>query len=161
MSHLSRRMTHALRHDPLSYGLIPGLKGEVKVYELADALGVSVGTIYEIHDRDPKGRFVVEGADIRAAQGHSIDIDPVGAPSCAPLFLWHGTWASNIDDILAQGLLPMERTHVHLSGHREIARTRGNVVLRIPSAGVEGLVMAANGVWLTKRVPPNHIMWEY
>jgi putative RNA 2'-phosphotransferase len=78
----------------------------------------------------------------------------------------HGTVARFLDSIFADGLRPGARTHVHLSASTETAATVGArrgrpVVLLIDSAAMSTdgheFFRAANGVWLTRHVPPAFI----
>lgn len=72
-----------------------------------------------------KRRFAVEGTRIRASQGHSVEVD-LGLPAATPpSHLYHGTVASNLDAIRAEGLRPMNRHDVHLSPDRETATRVG------------------------------------
>jgi len=57
---------------------------------------------------DPKGRFERdERADetvIRAAYGHSVDVDMDATDGAVPDTLYHGTAPRNLDAILSEGL---------------------------------------------------------
>lgn len=77
--------------------------------------------------------------------------------------LYHGTVERFLDAILSEGLRPMERHHVHLSGDIQTAIALGSRrgkprVLRVNAkemheAGHQ-FYRSANGVWLTETVPP-------
>ncbi len=117
-----------------------------------------------------KRRFAIEGTRIRASQGHTIDVD-LALPAATPAsFLYHGTVARNLDAIRAEGLRPMNRHDVHLSPDRETATwvgaRRGRpIVLSVDAAAMhrDGHVfhVSANGVWLTKSVPPRYVGVAY
>ncbi len=68
--------------------------------------------------------------------------------------------------VLADGLRPMARQYVHLSGDEatalEVGRRHGHpVVLAVDSQRMyrdgHDFFVTANGVWLTERVPPSYL----
>nr|WP_281244629.1 RNA 2'-phosphotransferase [Halopelagius inordinatus] len=126
---------------------------------------------------DPKGRFERAGGRVRAAYGHSIDVDldadgedADGHPDSSesiPDALYHGTAPRNVDAIREEGLKPMGRREVHLSTSVDDAREVGSrhatdpVVLRVDvgelrRAGRE-VRKRGNAVYTTKRVPPRFL----
>ena len=74
-----------------------------------------------------------------------------------------------MDEIREQGLLKMNRHHVHLSDERETAVKVGSrrgkpIILTIRSgamyeSGIE-FYQSDNGVWLTETVPPEYIEFK-
>lgn len=85
-----------------------------------------------------------------------------------PEFLYHGTVATFIDAIIAEGLKKMSRHHVHLSADEETAikvgQRRGKpVILKIKSAEMftagGTFYLSDNGVWLTDAVVPAFIIF--
>lgn len=83
-----------------------------------------------------------------------------------PKLLYHGTVAAALDAILAEGLTPGRRHHVHLSGDLETARRVGArrgapVILAVRAADMaragSAFMLTANLVWLTEHVPPRFI----
>ena len=110
--------------------------------------------------------FSPDGARIRARQGHSIDVEldwPAVAP---PEFLYHGTVERFFAAILAEGLRPMKRHHVHLSPDVATAQVvgarRGEAVILEIAAGAMAAAgnvfyLTGNGVWLTDSVEPRYI----
>ncbi|AUV83724.1 RNA 2'-phosphotransferase [Salinigranum rubrum] len=128
---------------------------------------------------DPKGRFetrVVDGErELRAAYGHSVDVDLDAAgddrtDADHPDTLYHGTAPRNLDAILAEGLKPMGRQAVHLSGTRETARDVGRrhtdgddnpVVLAVDVRSLVGDGFAVRkrgtGTYTVARVPPEFL----
>jgi putative RNA 2'-phosphotransferase len=78
-----------------------------------------------------------------------------------PEYLYHGTAYRFLESIRQQGLLPMSRLYVHLSGDVETARVVGKrhgrpVVLKIHSGDMHRdgfpFYRSQNGVWLAKKV---------
>jgi len=72
----------------------------------------------------------------------------------------------SLEAILATGLKPMGRHHVHLSPDAETAQVVGRrrgppVILRVAAGemAADGHVfrLSGNGVWLTDHVPPRYI----
>ena len=103
---------------------------------------------------------------IRAAQGHSVEVDLGLEVASAPETLWHGTVERFLDSIMSEGLKPSGRTHVHLSDSLSTARSVGSrrgkpVILTVAAAALQRdgheFFLSSNGVWLTAHVPPTHL----
>ncbi len=100
---------------------------------------------------------------IRAAQGHSINVNLELTSKRPPAILFHGTVNKFLTTILKEGLKPMSRQHVHLSANEDtaadVASRRGKpIILKIDCntmllKGYE-FYQSENGVWLTEHVPP-------
>jgi len=160
---LSKRMSHALRHEPWLYELELDEEGWTPVADLLAALGVSRERLEDVVRDSPKQRFELAGDRIRARYGHSVPGRIVRVPGVPPELLYHGTGASAADRIRREGLRPMRRQYVHLSVTREMAesvgRRKGEQVrvltvdtVAARAAGVE--FMRGNElVWLAMNVP--------
>ncbi len=169
----SKFLSLVLRHAPEHIGIVLDEHGWTDVDTLiakANAAGVGLDrtTLLEIVRTSDKQRFTLsaDGARIRAAQGHSVGIDLDLAPSVPPAILFHGTARTNVDAILAEGLKPGRRRHVHLSPDEETAHRVGMrhgapVIFRVDTARMhaDGLIFwqADNGVWLTDGVAPAYL----
>lgn len=167
----SRFLSYVLRHHPDAVGVRLDEGGWVAVDVLLAALTrhgrpVSRDQLDRIVAGTGKQRFEVRDEWIRAAQGHSVDVDLRLPPVVPPPVLFHGTVARFLARIRADGLRPQGRNHVHLSADREAAALvgarRGHpVVLTVDAAGMHrggfAFYRAANGVWLTDHVPPEWI----
>ncbi|MEO0831322.1 MAG: RNA 2'-phosphotransferase, partial [Pseudomonadota bacterium] len=103
---------------------------------------------------------------IRAAQGHSIEVDLALEPAVPPNQLYHGTALAKLGTILAEGLTPQSRQHVHLSIDEDTATRVGQrhgepIVLKVAAGqmSADGKVFwrADNGVWLTDVVAPEYL----
>ncbi len=113
---------------------------------------------------DPKGRFERDGGRLRAAYGHSVEVSLSSASGPVPETLYHGTSPEAVESIMAEGLKPMARQHVHLSGSRTAAREVGRrhasepVVLEVEADALqaEGHEITKRGtrVYTTDHVPP-------
>ena len=113
---------------------------------------------------NPKRRFTLDAENnrIRANQGHSLAVDLGLTPLEPPVVLYHGTSRAVLPRILVEGLQPMGRHHVHLSGDVDTAwavgRRHGPAAVLIVESGrmhIAGhpFYRSANGVWLTDHVP--------
>jgi putative RNA 2'-phosphotransferase len=176
---VSKRMSRVLRHTPESIGLTLDPNGWVPVAELLDALArhgrvVTRAELEAVVAGNDKQRFALwTGSDgvlrIRASQGHSaqVVVDLALTPITPPELLYHGTGSGNVPAILAQGLRPGRRHHVHLSVDVATAvtvgRRRGGPVsvlaVRAAALAARGhdFYRSDNGVWLTATVPPEVI----
>ena len=173
MSQDSKLLSLVLRHRPDLAGLTLGAGGWVAVDDLLAGLArmgrpLDRAALERIVAGSDKKRFTLseDGARIRAAQGHSIEVDLGLAPSRPPDLLFHGTAEASLPAILAEGLRPEGRQHVHLSPDRTTALVVGRrhgrpVVLRVEAFAMhrDGLPFwqADNGVWLTEAVPPRYL----
>lgn len=162
----SKRLSFLLRHcqEPLYIDLNGGW---AKVRTILDALHISRETLEQIVAKDEKGRYAFDhtGQRIRANQGHSIPGVVVEMEQPEPLQrLYHGTATRFLDDILREGLKPMNRQFVHISPDYETAVRVGSrhgkpVVLEIDAQRLVkdgyALYRSFNGVWQAKAVPPD------
>ncbi len=165
---LSKYISRVLRHRPEDANIQLDEHGWANVEELlvgmnANGRKIDRETLKEIVRTDKKQRysFNEDKTLIRANQGHSIPVDVELAEQEPPEYLYHGTADRFLESIRKQGLLPMSRLYVHLSGDVETARIVGKrhgrpVVLKIHSGDMyrDGVTFyrSQNGVWLTKKV---------
>lgn len=173
MKQMSKFLSLVLRHEPQAIGLTLDANGWADVGELI-AKAAKAGKHYtpeliaEIVATSDKKRFTLseDGTRIRAAQGHSVEVDLGLAPVEPPVVLYHGTASRSVASIRAEGLRPGSRQQVHLSPDKETARKVGMrhgapVVLVIQSGRMHAngiaFFRADNGVWLTDHVPPDYI----
>ena len=165
---VSKYLSKHLRHQPDRLGITLDENGWVSVDELMRAAAAH-GFLFTRAELDhvvavnDKQRFTIDGARIRANQGHSVTVDLDLPPAEPPEYLYHGTVARSLSAIRAEGLRPMNRHDVHLSPDRETANRvgarRGRPVVLSVHAGAmhrAGHVfrVSTNGVWLTGTVPP-------
>lgn len=170
---ISKALSYWLRHAPGAAGLalddagwapVPAVMAALERDGLTNDLADLQRTVAE----SDKNRFEFsgDGTQIRARQGHSIGVDldwPITEP---PEYLFHGTVERSLGAIMAEGLKPMARHHVHLSPDIETATKVGArrgeaVILRIRAQemALEGAIfrLSSNGVWLVDAVPPASI----
>ncbi|MCC8059998.1 MAG: RNA 2'-phosphotransferase [Clostridiales bacterium] len=125
---------------------------------------LTMETLEQIVREDEKQRysFNEDKTLIRANQGHSIPVDVELEQVTPPEILYHGTGEKSVALIDVQGLFPMSRLYVHLSGDSDTARKVGQrhgrpVIYRVFSGKMSedgiSFYRSVNGVWLTKVVP--------
>jgi putative RNA 2'-phosphotransferase len=164
-----------LRHKPERIGLSLDRGGWAKVDELllkANQAGVSLNKdlLQWVVDNNDKQRFSFsqDRQRIRANYGHSMPVDLDFAPSKPPVFLFHGTATRFLESIKRQGLVPRKRNHVHLSPDHQTAimvgRRHGKPIVLTIRAGrmyERGFQFfcSTNAIWLTERVPAEHILF--
>ena len=171
---LSKYLARILRHAPESAGLTLDREGwaEMKSVVLAARrarVATDADDLRRVVASNDKQRFALsaDGERIRAVQGHSThSVSRSFEAITPPNLLWHGTAERNVPAILANGLRPGKRHHVHLSPDRDTALKVGvrhgpPVLLEVAAGAMAsaGLVFhrAENGVWLTSEVPPAYL----
>lgn len=175
MSKESRFIARVLRHSPQDAGITLGPGGWVSVADLLRGMRaaghrVSRDGLTRIVEENDKRRFTLssDGQRIRAAQGHSVEVDLGLAPARPPETLFHGTATRSLDGIFRDGIISAKRQSVHLSADEDTAMAVGArhgspVVLAVAAGemfrGGHEFRMADNGVWLTDRVPPERLFF--
>ncbi|MFF9312059.1 RNA 2'-phosphotransferase [Streptomyces sp. NPDC014748] len=168
---VSKYLSKHLRHQPERIGLTLDEGGWVAVDALIAAAAAhgfpfTRDELDRVVAANDKQRFAIDGDLIRASQGHTVEVDLGLPPATPPPYLYHGTVARYVEPIRAEGLRPMNRHDVHLSPDRETATRVGArrgrpVVLFVDAAAMhrDGHVfhVSANGVWLTRAVPPQYL----
>lgn len=182
---VSRLLSKILRHDPAMVGLRLDNQGWVSIDELIRAIERAAGKvdaskrlrtlptitkelISAVVATNDKQRFSLspDGKRIRAAQGHSVNVDLGYAEMEPPAVLYHGTAWSNWESIAVEGLTPRTRHAVHLSTDVDTATRVGArhgqpLVLVVDTARMraDGYAFSRsdNGVWLTEQVPAAYL----
>ncbi|MEP3640049.1 MAG: RNA 2'-phosphotransferase, partial [Paracoccaceae bacterium] len=173
---VSKLLAQVLRHTPEQLDLTPDPEGWVMVDVLLAALAdhdlkTSQDQLIEIVRTSDKKRFTLSeaGDQIRAAQGHSIAVDLGVAAIEPPALLFHGTAETTVSAIMSDGLHPMSRQQVHLSGDHQTAlkvgaRHGAPVILNVAAGDMHrtghAFYQADNGVWLTDHVPAQYLKIE-
>lgn len=172
-----------LRHNPDSIGIDMDKQGWVNAGELirkfntfyhGKKIYLSLPVLMEVVRTDDKQRYGLKGVGtdlmIRCRQGHSIPWLEMDYPTLTPPdILYHGTVTAFLGSIMNEGLRPMDRQKVHLSGDiltaKKVAdrrRSKGNaVILQVDAKrmAAEGktFYLADNGVWLTDHVETQYL----
>lgn len=173
LQNISRYMSLILRHKPDVIGISLDEHGWAVVDDLINGIarnneGFNMEMLEEIVRTDNKQRysFNEDKTLIRANQGHSIPVDVELEEKEPPEFLYHGTGEKYVSSINVQGLIPKSRLYVHLSRDIDTAKNVGRrhgkeVVYRIEAYKMyqDGykFYLSVNGVWLTKKVPIEHL----
>lgn len=154
---VSKFLSGALRHFPEDVDLDLDTAGWTDLDGLVERTEskyewLDEGAVEAIVRTDPKGRFELDGGRIRAAYGHSVDVDLESGETPVPDVLYHGTASEALAAINEEGLKPMSRQHVHLSGSVETAREVGRRHTAEPVVlCVDAAAMVDDGKEITKR----------
>jgi len=171
---ISKFLSLVLRHKPETIGLELDEAGWTNVDTLIQKLNQNGKTIdfkilEEVVKTNNKKRFAFneDKTQIRASQGHSIEIDHGFEAMVPPDILFHGTAEKNIGSILQSGLDKRNRHHVHLSADLETALMVGKrhgkpVIFEVAALKMheEGMPFykSENAVWLTELVPAKYLL---
>lgn len=169
---LSKFLSGALRHFPDDAGLALDDGGWTAFGDLVAAVERQYDwadreTVTAVVTTDPNGRFEwtsdadgerarneagPAGGRVRAAYGHSVDVPLERSDDPVPVALYHGTAPRSRESILAEGLKPMSRQHVHLSDTVTEARRVGERHAADPLVfEVDAGAMARDGYDITRR----------
>jgi putative RNA 2'-phosphotransferase len=173
---VSKFLSLILRHSPETIGLSLDSNGWANVEELLSKSAIhntpfTKEELKEIVVTNDKQRFIFneDHTQIRANQGHSIQVELNLQGQTPPDFLYHGTVEKFLSLIQSEGLKKMSRQHVHLSKDKgtaeKVGNRRGEAIILVISSGImhkEGFVfyLSENGVWLTDNVPTQYINFE-
>jgi putative RNA 2'-phosphotransferase len=172
ISRHSKYLSWLLRHGAHEAGLDMDAAGWASVSDVLELSGMDRATLERVVAQNNKQRLQLRGDHIRASQGHSAGT-PVTREALEASWvrvvgrtepLWHGTRRALLEGILRDGLLPMERTHVHLAGGRADKvgkRHEVEVLVTVDPVRLEArglcLFQSDNGVFLVREVPPDCI----
>jgi putative RNA 2'-phosphotransferase len=120
--------------------------------------------IIALVETDPKGRYQTSGDMVRATYGHSIPLELELPTDDVPSKLFFPTTSEEVNIILETGLLPSDRSMVHLSLTYDDAMRAGKVRVENPvilevdadsafNAGYD-IGKAGRTVFLAKQIPP-------
>lgn len=164
----SRRLSWLLRHGAGEAALPMDAAGWAAIDDVCRVLTMSHSDLSEAVRRNDKQRLQVDGERIRACQGHSMDAMPVTREALEASWqavgsdgsYWHGTSDSALPKILAEGILPGGRSHVHLAPSPSSTvgkRSSVDVLIEVsgPALAHDGhrVFRAPNGVLLVRYVP--------
>jgi putative RNA 2'-phosphotransferase len=169
---LSKFTSGALRHFPDDAGLSLDERGWVGYEDLVESVTRRYDWAEPAHVEavivtDPKGRFERLEGRVRAAYGHSVDVELDAPETPVPDRLYHGTAPDAVEAIREEGLRPMSRNQVHLSGTVEEARGVGRrrddepAVFEVDAAAMAAdgrrIVRRGEGIYTTDRVPLEYL----
>lgn len=160
---LSKFLSGALRHFPEDAGVTLDDSGWARCDEVVEVAVSRYGWARPQHvdavvETDPKGRFERDDDMVRAAYGHSVDVELDDGGENSPEVLYHGTARRNVEPIREDGVVPKGRNEVYLSETVERAREVGNrhgdaVVFEVNASGL-GVTERGDGVYAVDYVPP-------
>lgn len=169
----SKFLSLVLRHQPATAHITLDAAGWAGVDELLAGCAkagraITRADLDHVVSTNTKKRFEfsADGTRIRASQGHSVEVDLAYEPEEPPTVLYHGTATRFLDAIRQQGLMKMQRHHVHLSGEIKMTLEVGGrhgkpVLLTILAAAMREaghtFYRSTNGVWLVEHVPVQFI----
>lgn len=170
---ISKIMSYALRHKPEKLGIDVDKGGWTNMDKLVRALqdhfpDITYQIVVDVIQSNDKQRFTLSSNRdrVRAAQGHSLDVDLGYSTTRPPDRLFHGTSSNNYIGIMKHGINKGTRHHVHLSPDFETAKTVGSrkgkpLVLTIATNAMYAdgykFFKSDNGVWLTDFIPTQYI----
>lgn len=184
---LSKTISHALRHEPDKYDLELDLEGWVRMERLIEALkkkssewqSLRYYDILKMIDHSEKKRHEVKAQRIgpeykntykwfiRAKYGHSVKGNIYKERSEPPEILYHGTTSKAAEVILREGLKPMDRQYVHLSGEISEAvrvgkrRQKSPRILRVKANQAfkdnVNFYRGNDKIWLSDEIAPEYI----
>ncbi|MFO0647211.1 MAG: RNA 2'-phosphotransferase [Polyangiales bacterium] len=120
-------MSWLLRHGAREAKLSMDAAGWASIDDVLSIVRVPRPVLDDVVRENNKSRYELLGDRIRACQGHSLAGTPVTLEALEASWtldarvepVWHGTHAGALASIAAEGLLPGERTHVHLAGETD------------------------------------------
>ncbi|MEM9776943.1 MAG: RNA 2'-phosphotransferase [Chloroflexota bacterium] len=171
---ISKFLALILRHDPGRIGLELDPQGWANVDELLEKINrsrkwqLTRDDLENVVAEDNKQRYRLNSdkTQIRASQGHSIQIDLGLEPVEPPAVLYHGTAKRFLNSIMDEGLVSKSRQHVHLSADVKTATTVGKrhgrpaiLLINTQQMAADGhqFYLSDNKVWLTDHVPVKYI----
>lgn len=118
MSRASKFLSRVLRDEPELVEIRLDRHGWVAIDELLRGFkkaghNLTRAQLHEIVETNDRKRFTIsaDGRRIRAAQGHSVNVD-LGLPAIEPPeVLFHGTASPTLDRIFRDGLAPARPRH--------------------------------------------------
>jgi len=172
LAHVGRIMAGILRHFPEKFDVELDTHGWADIEGLVAAIRAQRVTLHwlkphhlgAIVETDPKGRYQIDNARIRATYGHTIDVDLEHPTDDIPDKLFYPTTADEVELLFETGLHPTDRKFVHLSLTYEQAMEAGShrdpspIIIEIDAASAmtEGITISQAGktVFITNGIPP-------
>lgn len=161
-----KHLAYILRHNPESVFANIDSDGWIDVENITNNSDITLNELEEIVKLDNKSRysFNIDKTKIRANQGHSLkNVKITYQKKQPPSELYHGTCFKNINGIKKDGIVKMNRHHVHLSSNYKSAKDVGKrhgkpvvLVLNVEKMVEDGynFYISENGVWFVEEVPP-------
>jgi putative RNA 2'-phosphotransferase len=140
LDRVGRMMAGILRHFPERFDLAMDSNGWVDLNDMVGAMRNARRNLHwlrphhirAIAETDEKGRYQVEGGQVRATYGHSVDVIMDDLPVSQTETLFYPVSEEELDIVLEAGLHPTDRRKLHLSGSFETAYSAGSVHMDAP-----------------------------
>lgn len=163
----SKELAYILRHAPEKYNLKLDKEGWCNVDKLLKETKTTFTHLKKLVDNNTRFIFNSNNTMIKAAHGHSIDVEYAkNREATPPTILFHGTSDKAVNKILKEGLSKMNRAKVHLSENYEDAKRIGSrhgeprvlfiYTRNLISRGWK-FYKSEDGVWLTDDIPFNYL----
>ncbi|WP_028973065.1 RNA 2'-phosphotransferase [Spirochaeta cellobiosiphila] len=176
LTQISKFLSYILRHKPDAIGITLDQNGWASIDDLLlksrdSGTDISREDFFAVVEQNDKKRFSLsdDRQKIRAAQGHSLDVDLALEAQTPPQHLFHGTATRFLESIMKEGINSGSRQKVHLSTDKETALKVGQrhgkpIVLTISASQMHKdgfrFNFSENGVWLTDKIPTEYINTE-
>jgi len=169
---ISKALSYWLRHNPEKIGIELTEDGwtdvKILIEKASSILLFDFNELKHVVQNNDKKRFSLseDFCEIRANQGHSIDVEMKFEEVVPPRIIYHGAPVGVIDLIMKEGLKKMKRHHVHLSPDEDTAAKVGSRRGKFEILEIEAMAMRAdghkiyiseNGVYLVDEVPVKYI----
>jgi putative RNA 2'-phosphotransferase len=169
----SKKLSWLLRHGAGEAGLEMDAAGWAEVEDVRRLLHMGREALETAVRDNNKSRLELRGTRIRACQGHSRQGMPVTCEALEATWeryeddghVFHGTRIVALDGIARDGILPGERTHVHLAEAIDSTvgkRAAVDVMIEVspPRLREQGIALhrSPNGVILARLVPVSAIV---
>jgi putative RNA 2'-phosphotransferase len=169
----SKKLSWLLRHGAGEAGLDMDAAGWAEITDVRRILHLTRAELTTAVTDNTKARLEVRGSRIRACQGHSLRGMPVTLDALEASWerwdgegsVYHGTRVAALPGIAREGILAVERSHVHLTEALDSTvgkRAAVDVMIEVSPARLEaqgiGIFRAPNGVVLVRRVPAEAIV---
>ena len=171
----SKYLALLLRHKPETGNCTLDENGWCEIKQLTQNTGFAYGDLMLIVKNDNKQRYELspDKSKIRARQGHSsnLSIDAQLEKTIPPPTLYHGTKKNVEMSIAKQGLLPMNREHVHMTMDLKTARETADrrkgpsIIMEIDAMSMSAngykFYKSSNNTFFTNDIPPDHYQQVY
>lgn len=170
---LSKFLSLVLRHQPQTIGIVLDESGWTNIdvlieQSIKNGVHFDRALLTHIVETNTKKRFAFseDNLNIRANQGHSVEVELGYAPQKPPTVLYHGTAQQFVASIKQNGLEKQKRHHVHLSQDLDTAISVGKrhgtpyvfeILAEQMYLAEYPFFVSTNGVWLTDNVPPQFL----
>ena len=140
LDQFGRIMAGVLRHFPDRFELEMDQQGWVGASEFIESLKhqqrhfdyLTMDHLQAAVETDPKGRYQLVDGRLRATYAHSLELDLDLPTEGVPEHLYFACSQEDSEEYLKQGLYPLDRQMVHLSGTRLNALEAGRHIIGKP-----------------------------